>query len=77
MARDVFAVHYRCENCGKEWTDEYAERVRVGDARGDDPRVVVNDLDCEDFGCSDCCGPVGCPNCLLFAHVTVDGREPV
>lgn len=72
---EVFAVTYRCGNCGEEWDDTYGERTRVVD-REEETRVVVSDLDCGEFAC-DCCGPVACPTCKLLEHVGVTSREPL
>lgn len=73
----VFTVDYICDNCGKEWDDSYSERTRVVDREGES-RVVVADLDCDEFiDACDCCGPVRCPNCKLLDHVAVADRTPV
>lgn len=75
---DVFTVDFECGNCGEEWSDSYAERTHVGRLREESSEVMVNRLDCPEFGVDacDCCGPITCPNCKLIREVQVADRTP-
>ena len=81
----VFTVNYACDNCGKEWSDEYHEKVRVwrmdeippssGAWRhpGSPSRIFASDYRKNPAVET----VIKCPNCKTFRDVKIVQRIPI
>lgn len=74
---EVFAVEFKCKNCGDVWEETFEPQVTVEDSRMG--RVMVWDTTCNEFGTQacDCCYNVECPTCELKKPVRVTDRHPI
>lgn len=78
MEGTVFTVKFACDNCGKEWSEEFHEKVRVwrwestkGCIMATDPREKYdpNKAPIE--------SAIFCPNCKTYRDVKVVDRIPI
>lgn len=73
----VFTVKFACDNCGKEWSLEFHEKVRVW------RHNPVNAPDHECIIASDACekpmveNAIYCPNCETSRDVKIVQRIPI
>lgn len=82
----VFTVKFACDNCGKEWSEEYNEKVRVWRMESHNPpsamswrasgtptRIYVSDARVKPMIEK----VMVCPNCNTFQDVKIIQRIPI
>jgi ribosomal protein L37AE/L43A len=82
----VFVVRFACDNCGKEWADEFHEKVRVwrldpgaihtfgGSYIPATPaRLIASDARTKPMDES----TIECPNCKTYRDVKIVQRIPI
>ncbi len=73
----VFTVKFACDNCGKEWSEEYHEKVRV-QRWGDPGCILVDNLrEKHDPSKAPIESAIFCPNCKIHRDVKIIRRIPI